>query len=395
MLGSGAGTFTSVTSYTTGYDPKSIAVTDFNGDGIKDLCVTNTNSHSVSIFEGAANGTFIFAKSYGIGAAPCSVTSNDFNGDGRMDFATANYGEDNISVFLNDRPNINFYGNSAICLGDSVAITLSGATNYTWSSGQNNSSIVLTPTTTTNYTVTGTSFLGCNDYAVKTITVNPIPVITVNTGSICSGNSFTISPSGANTYTYSGGSAIVTPNVNTSYSITGTSAEGCISANEAITTITVNSLPTITVSTDYTVFCAGQVSNLTASGANTYSWSTGQTTPQITISPTTTSTYTIYGTSTEGCQDFTMITVNVSLCTNLNELDTTSLIDAYPNPTYDKLYIKGLNKNQIITISNVIGESIMSIEITNDEIFCLNLETIIPGIYFITTQNNTLKFVKK
>lgn len=50
------------------------------------------------------------------------------------------------------------------------------------------------------------------------MTVNAMPSITVNSRSICAGNSFTINPSGANTYTFSNGS-VVTPTSNTSYTV--------------------------------------------------------------------------------------------------------------------------------------------------------------------------------
>ena len=81
------------------------------------------------------------------------------------------------------------------------------------------------------------------------------PTITVNSGSVCAGTSFTMAPSGASTYTYSSGTAVVTPTATSSYSVTGTNAAGCISSNTAVSTVTVNALPTITVNSGSV--CAG------------------------------------------------------------------------------------------------------------------------------------------
>ena len=70
------------------------------------------------------------------------------------------------------------------------------------------------------------------------------PTITVNSGSVCAGSSFTMSPSGVSTYTYSSGTAVVTPTATSSYSVTGTSAAGCVSSAAAVSTVTVNACGT-------------------------------------------------------------------------------------------------------------------------------------------------------
>ena len=102
--------------------------------------------------------------------------------------------------------------------------------------------ITVTPTVTTIYYVRGEG--GCVGNSAScasiAITVNTLPVISVNSGIICSGNSFTITPSGANTYTIEGGNSVVSPTTNTSYTVIGTSTAGCISNTFAISSVTVN-----------------------------------------------------------------------------------------------------------------------------------------------------------
>jgi hypothetical protein len=62
---------------------------------------------------------------------------------------------------------------STICLGQSIVLTSSGATNYLWSTGATTSSITVTPTVTSVYTVTTTYSVGCNDMRTINVTVNP------------------------------------------------------------------------------------------------------------------------------------------------------------------------------------------------------------------------------
>jgi hypothetical protein len=109
-----------------------------------------------------------------------------------------------------------------------------------------------------------------------------------------------MTPGGGITYTFSGGSAIVTPTANTSYSVYGTNAFGCVSPTPAISNITVNPVPSVTL-TGPTAMCLGQTITLTGWGAPTYSWSTGALTSSISISPLVNTTYTIYGISPAGC----------------------------------------------------------------------------------------------
>src|SRR5205807_1177255 len=72
--------------------PSSVAVGDFNGDGVKDLAVTNYGDNTVSVLLGNPGGTsFQPALTVGTGSNPQSVVVGDFNGDGILDLAVANY----------------------------------------------------------------------------------------------------------------------------------------------------------------------------------------------------------------------------------------------------------------------------------------------------------------
>jgi hypothetical protein len=136
------------------------------------------------------------------------------------------------TVSLSPSPTITVAGPSAICSGQSATLTASGATSYSWNTPANTASISVSPSSNTSYTVIGSSGFGCQDTVIKALTVNANPTITaVSSASlICVGQSATIIPSGATTYTYSSGSAVINPSVTTSYTVSGTAANTCTSS---------------------------------------------------------------------------------------------------------------------------------------------------------------------
>src|SRR5580704_9625073 len=85
--------------YATGVGPQTLAIGDFNGDGVKDIVTGNTNSsaHTVSVLLGKRDGTFEPNVDYAAGGAPSSVAVGDFNGDGKLDIIVV-YGFENASV---------------------------------------------------------------------------------------------------------------------------------------------------------------------------------------------------------------------------------------------------------------------------------------------------------
>src|SRR5947199_127893 len=86
--------FITAPTYAAGLSPQSMAVGDFNGDGKLDLVAANPGPSSashgtVSVLLGKADGTFQAAQSYSVSFDPSSVAVGDFNGDGHTDLAVA------------------------------------------------------------------------------------------------------------------------------------------------------------------------------------------------------------------------------------------------------------------------------------------------------------------
>lgn len=92
--------FCGKSDFLTGSVPFSIAMGDFNADGILDLAVANSNSNNVSIFLGTGTGSFGFKTDFSTGDGPFGVAVGDFNGDGKLDVVTANSNRDTVSILL-------------------------------------------------------------------------------------------------------------------------------------------------------------------------------------------------------------------------------------------------------------------------------------------------------
>ena len=198
-----------------------------------------------------------------------------------------------------------------LCEGDTATLTAIGSSaysdNFTYQWNTNASIAEIRSTEAGTYTVTVTDDNGCTTTQSAELTVNPNPQGTISgRTSICSGNSTTLTASGANSYSWSTGAT--TPTLTTStagtYTCTFRNSYGCTSTQDV--TINVFAAPTISGTT---AICSGNSTTLTASGADSYSWSNGATTPSITI--TEAGTYTVTGSTSDGCNGSAGVTVSV------------------------------------------------------------------------------------
>jgi Secretion system C-terminal sorting domain len=318
---------------------------------------------------GATTYTFSNGSNVATPIANASYTVNGTDANGCVGNAVS-------TVTVNATPTISV-NSGAICAGNNFTITPSGASTYTISGG----SSVVSPAITSTYNVTGSAANGCvGNSAISTVTVNATPTISVNSGAICAGNNFTITPSGASTYTISGGSSVVSPAITSTYNVTGSAANGCV-GNSAISTVTVNALPSVMAMTANTLICTGTPVNLSAMGATSYTWSSGSNLTTITVSPTITTTYTLTGVNANGCSNSTTITQNVSLCTEIGASTIISNpISIYPNPNNGVFTIE-LSANAKVIITDALGREFMNTDFnTGNYNVTLNEAN---GVYFV------------
>jgi hypothetical protein len=75
-------------------------------------------------------------------------------------------------ISVSTLPTLSVTGNKNLCTGNATTLNVTGASQYTWSNSKNTSSVVLNPSVTTVYSVTGTSTLsGCSSTNVFTVSV--------------------------------------------------------------------------------------------------------------------------------------------------------------------------------------------------------------------------------
>ncbi len=189
---------------------------------------------------------------------------------------------------------------ATICTSQSTtlnaAVTPAGGT-IQWSNGQTGSSITVNPMQSTVYSATYT-WNGCTAADSALVTVNPTPTVSVNSDTICNGDTTVLTATPdltGGTFLWSNNQTTQSINVNpglpgTTYSVTYT-ITGC--SAQASGTVTVKPVPVITIAP--VIICFGQVATLTAVPnlpGGTFLWTTGgETTNSISVSPTNTTNY--------------------------------------------------------------------------------------------------------
>ena len=195
---------------------------------------------------------------------------------------------------------------TSACVGQTVSLSGTGGGSYLWSTGSVSSTINVSPSTTSVYTLSVVSPNGCNLQDSVTVTIFNDPHSITPDTSICPGYSATLVATGGGTYVWSTGnltsSTTVTPSTTTTYSVVTTSPNGCMLYDT--TTVTVHNDPT-SIKPDTTI-CEGSTIGLWATGGASYNWypTIGMTSPTSAtpqVSPTVPTRYYVDITSPNGC----------------------------------------------------------------------------------------------
>jgi len=227
---------------------------------------------------------------------------------------------DSHTVTVNIPAPVAITGPAAICNGSSVTLNATaGFTTYLWQPGNlGGSSITVSPTTTTTYTLTATDSNGCQSSTTHNVTVNtPAPASITPGGptTFCAGGSVTLTASAGSSYLWSPNGE-TTPSISAtasgSYSVTVTDVNGCVSTSAAVP-VTVNPTPAVAITGPSTSCESASVTLNATGGFTTYLWQPGNLSgSSITVAPSTTTTYTLTITDASGCTATTTHTVNVT-----------------------------------------------------------------------------------
>ena len=225
-------------------------------------------------------------------------------------------------------------------------------------------------------TITLETVNGCDSIVNLTLTVHPT-YETNMTAEICEGENYT-----------QNGFNLLNPSVGVhDETVTLETVNGCDSIVNL--TLTVIDNPDITISGN-TNIVEGESTVLTASGADSYEWSTGETTASITVSPTENTTYHVVG-YISGCENEAQVTVFVvpdALYDNDNDV-----ISIFPNPVYTEINIQYIGMQEI-SVYNLNGQKIETI-IVNTDTYIVNVDDYKPGIYYLRIAGMDEVIVKK
>lgn len=306
-------------------------------------------------------------------------------------------------------PTLTYFGSNSGCIGQSINFTASGADSYVWNGSINTPTLSYLITGNGNVQVVGTSSAsGCSATLNIPVSANLSPVVGIiaESTSICKGKSTILTAYGATNYNWTNGAntatVIVSPTVATTYSVIGINSFGCSST--ASHKLNIKQLPNMIALASSNQVCIGETATLTATGANTYTWSSNNTFlvgSQVIIMPTMSNTYVVTGTDNEGCESSQTVQLNINLCTGLTENTHPNLLfNLYPNPTQNELVINFANESErVITITDLTGRLVFSGE-ANRTLNKIDVNSIAPGLYQVTVtnktnQNKTIKFVKQ
>ncbi len=191
-----------------------VSITGSLPTGATFTTVNDSTNHPVSTFRwnttGVAPGTYVFTVTYKDNACPL-------------------YGIRNVPIYIviNPTPSVDAGANVSICAGSNTTLTAIGASTYVWSPSTGLScvacaSAIASPSSTTLYSVTGTSSAGCVAADTVRVTVNPLPSSISGYTAVCVGSTTTLSSSPSGGTWSSSSTSIATVNASTGV-VTGVS----------------------------------------------------------------------------------------------------------------------------------------------------------------------------
>jgi hypothetical protein len=239
------------------------------------------------------------------------------------------------AITVNPSPVVSiFAASTTICKGSSLQVFGGGASTYTWITGTNGPTAIISPTVTSSVAVVGGNSFGCTGSATLGITVNALPNVSASTSlpnQLCVGETAVLTGSGAITYQWNVDNVLMT----------------------------------------------------------------GQ---QISVSPSVTTVYSVSGTDANGCSNVATVIQNVDPCTGLKELNGSVGLKAYPNPTEGHLIIEiNGSYTHSIQITDLSGRILRSYE-SSGQHTDVDMSHFAAGIYYVkvvsASSTETIKVIK-
>lgn len=312
--------------------------------GSQELCIGNNLSLTVNgsiperVWTPSSNVTITGANSYDLNPSVSTkyyITTSDTN------FCALS--KDSIQVIVLSRPIINVSGPSLVCGGSKFKMVASGGISYSWSpntflSVTNKDTVECTPASNIVYTIVGSDGK-CTNSIQKSINVTAAVLNLQYTGrtEACLGSGkLELSVTGADTWQWFpqkvvsnefGSSVRVNTNTDLTLKVVGR-AGNC--KDSLLIPVKVRPIPTVTIlNKNLTAICAGESIGIKASGASHYLVSplynlTKLSNDSFSVTPKTSTLYTVRGSNIYGCEakDSVLVNVNPQPIVTINQSDT-------------------------------------------------------------------------
>lgn len=367
-----------------------------------DVCENNVASFGATSTVAGTNWDWTFGDG---NTGSGQNTTNTYVNDGTYNVnLTVTTAQGCVGVASNDivifpGPTVGFTALNG-CVGTSISFqnTTTNAVSYSWnfpSLSQTSTNFHENRTFSTDgyhtAVLQATSSNGCVGSYTDSVEIYPLPTVNLGGPNIATcGTSYTLdaNPGGVNngsSYFWTTGStnAQFTATYNGNFGVTVTSANGCVSSDNA--TVTLNSAVVPNLGNDRTV-CDQETLDAGYSGA-TYSWSTGATTQSILV--TSSGSYSVSVTDQNGCvgSNSVLITVATSDPVNLGLNQQTAcqgetiVLDA-GNPGSTFLW----NTGETTQVIDVTVDGYYTVEVTNSS-GCTSGDTVSATFYNSPTVN--------
>ncbi|WP_117882574.1 T9SS type A sorting domain-containing protein [Aureibaculum luteum] len=305
---------------------------------------------------------------------------------------------DEVTVLVEQSPSVNLGDDVTICSGESITIIAEGNGSYIWNTGDDTSSITVSPNKTTTYSITASS--NCNSDATDEITVFVNASVNANAGSDVSiepNETVILTATGGNSYLWNTGettaSITVQPESTITYSVEVGNGTSCSGTDEV--KVTVENIPLMINNGEDITICKGDELILQARGSSNYLWDIGEMESSITVSPNETTTYTVSA-QKNGILETVEILVTVEDCTSKKAVE----YNVYPNPSEGVINISIPTENEGVKliVSALNGKIIIQKEVKGDKngVFTqINLSHVANGIYIIKMYNDNFNATQK
>ncbi|MDI9340333.1 MAG: S8 family serine peptidase [Sediminibacterium sp.] len=316
----------------------------------------------------------------------------------------------NITFTAAATPTANFSSPANACTGATVNYTntSSGATSYTWTFQGGNPGTSNAASPSVSYAMAGvySSTLvasGSNgtNAIVKTITISTVPSLSINAApaSVCSGQSTTLTASGASSYTWSTGSnanpLVLSPVSTSAYTLTGSNGI-CLATGTIALTVYPAPMASVSGTNASCSACSDGSLSASASGGSspyTYLWQPGNTTSSF-LNNVTPGCYTVNVTDMNGCT--TSTTNCISFSNGINTLSAALPITIYPNPAHSSIFVHNSGLvDYSLTLYDNIGRLVYELQ-THDALIEIPVTQLAKGIYLIKiNQNGSVPLVRR